>query len=219
MYLNNCFSVFRYSIPWKCTIKVFMVILTGAPKARGPPVTWHPDTRPLRHCWWCQWYSWVCFVLAFMTFRKYWSKVGLQMLPKKPILNVWTLKSCAPALVNCISEARGRLKRIKKCVPKIAGKCWCALKSCARRTWNVILIILFWITEAWRKWRSSTDCLKLSLLVFNGTWLCLTYDSLVCFWFKDILVIQAGWDVQQYLEILRIGSSHRRRYRILNINR
>ena len=47
MYLNNCFSVFCYSIPWKCTIKFFMVILPGAPKARGPPSL---DTRtPARY--------------------------------------------------------------------------------------------------------------------------------------------------------------------------
>ena len=47
MYLNKCFSVFRYSIPWKCTIKFFMVILPGAPRLGGPPSL---DTRtPARY--------------------------------------------------------------------------------------------------------------------------------------------------------------------------
>ena len=44
MYLNNCFSVFRYSIPWKCTIKFFMVILPGAPPHLTPG---HPPVTPL----------------------------------------------------------------------------------------------------------------------------------------------------------------------------
>ena len=53
MYLNNCFSVFRYSIPWKCTIKFFMVILPGAPQGSGAPrhlTPWHPSVTSLALC-------------------------------------------------------------------------------------------------------------------------------------------------------------------------